>query len=381
MNTNLVTILLIGVFVMPILIGVLNPFAGNIQHCLFASFRRLEFMMELILSVYLTKVIFSGHENGLLMGFYAMIPPLRESVINQDIWAYLIAVFILLFFIYSVLQLAKLPLYRFFLIPLSNSVSAKFNAMNVVIKRMLGGLGQVPKSIFLVLVFSLLLNLYSGYAKNTSLGDYINHSATYRFVDNNILQPILDSSLANEIPVLFNHSFVNAVESTSLHKITAITYFNGVTLKEAVKSNEQIDDLAHQIIGAETSDSVKAYLIYEWVSANLEYDYDKVQTLDQNAFAVSSGSLAAYETGNGVCFDYSCLYVSMCRAVGLNVRLIAGDGYSGDVRSDHAWNQVFDSDENRWLNVDTTYGSTGSNYFDNTNFFDDHANSIIMGEW
>ena len=43
--------------------------------------------------------------------------------------------------------------------------------------------------------------------------------------------------------------------------------------------------------------------------------------------AVTSGSQVAFAERKGVCFDYATLYVSMCRAVGLKVRLVTGMGY------------------------------------------------------
>ena len=88
-----------------------------------------------------------------------------------------------------------------------------------------------------------------------------------------------------------------------------------------------------------------------------------------------------YTTRKGVCFDYSCLYVSMCRAVGLKVRLVTGLGYSGSAWGDHAWNQVYSSGEKRWINVDTTFGSTGGDFFDQTDFFLTHKDAEVQGEW
>lgn len=95
---------------------------------------------------------------------------------------------------------------------------------------------------------------------------------------------------------------------------------------------------------------------------------------------MDSGSVMAFNTRRGVCFDYACLYVSMCRAVDLKVRLVTGLGYSGSSWGDHAWNQVYIPEEDRWVNVDATFG-TIYNYFDKPDFSVDHRDAEVQGEW
>jgi len=39
----------------------------------------------------------------------------------------------------------------------------------------------------------------------------------------------------------------------------------------------------------------------------------------------------------------------------------------------HAWNEIYISEENKWIPVDSTFGaSMRSNYFDNNDFYKDH---------
>ena len=159
-----------------------------------------------------------------------------------------------------------------------------------------------------------------------------------------------------------------------------ITYFNGVTLDEAIKSNAQIDETARKVVGSEQNSKKKANLLYKWVSQNIAYDYQKAALINKNTSGISSGSIIAFNTRRGICFDYSSLYISMCRATGLKVRLITGLGYSGVAWGDHAWNQVYSAEEGRWINVDTTFGSNG-NYFDKRDFNVDHRYAEVQGEW
>ena len=99
-----------------------------------------------------------------------------------------------------------------------------------------------------------------------------------------------------------------------------------------------------------------------------------------NDFRIGSGAIETFETKKGICFDYACLYVAMCRANNIKVRLITGEGFNGVSWVGHAWNQVYVAKENRWINVDTTF-SKGGNYFDTQRFNIDHKTSEIAGEW
>jgi len=173
----------------------------------------------------------------------------------------------------------------------------------------------------------------------------------------------------------------NAVRSLSLRYLPWVVYFNGALLQSAVQSSSELDELSRALTAQAAGEAEKAYILYEWVCGNMNYDFEKVQLLTQDSLSVSSGTLDAYATGSGVCFDYSCLYISMCRAAGIKVRFISGQGLSGGVWDAHVWNQVFDPAEGRWISVDTTFGSTGGNYFDRADFELDHTRGIVLGEW
>jgi len=235
----------------------------------------------------------------------------------------------------------------------------------------------------------------------------ISQSYAYNFLYKNGIVYVLDSSIAKKIPVILNDTFrqdyeklygketldsrssngtfdgsvaKELVDRITGKNIRVIKYFNGVTLNEAIKSNDQIDSTAIKIVGNESSSYKKARILYNWVSKKLEYDYDKAKMVGKNPKGIESGSIVAFNTRKGICFDYSCLYISMCRAVDIKVRLITGLGYSGLSWGDHAWNQVYDDSRSVWVNVDTTFGSM-SNYFDRKNFDTDHKYAELQGEW
>jgi transglutaminase-like putative cysteine protease len=242
------------------------------------------------------------------------------------------------------------------------------------------------------LVFSLLLNFYTSFINNPVAGDYINASGAYQAIRTNMLNPILNTEAVKNVPVMVSEAFRRAAEDytpansdntgdPNYWKLPAIKYFNGMTIDEAVKSNSDIDEMAKQIVGNEGNDKKKARLLYDWVSKKIKYDNAKAAIILENPSRVNSGSIITYEERSGVCFDYSCLYVSMCRAVGLQVRLVSGLGYSGTEWGEHVWNQVYDPDQEEWINVDTTFGNSGYNYFDNADFSVNHKYDVVQAEW
>jgi len=378
-NINIITLLMLGIFIIPILVGIFYPLSGNrIRRELISLLDSLECLGTIVLAFYFTSLVFSNSDNWLLNSLYQLNPSIRSWITSKNIEFYTIVILILLFVINGLLHIIlTVPLNRYVILPLSKKIANKVSYMSCSFKRFISGIWQLPKSICLILILTLLLNVYCSFYDN-SLADNTYQSSVYQLVDKQILSPIISS--AKQIPVLFNNSFKEAIESES-REFPITIYFNGTTLNEAVKSTSQIDDTAKKIVGKATDNEEKAYLLYKWISNNIQYDYSKLEAINSNSTDISSGAKTAYTTKKGVCFDYSCLYVAMCRAVGLQVRFITGLGYSGEAWGDHSWNQVYYPQEKRWINVDTTFGSAGADYFDRSGFCLNHQNAVVEGEW
>lgn len=394
-SINFITIIIICIFLMPMIAGMLNPVSrDSLRHSLLFITRSLNFILGLILSVSLVRVIFSDKGNDFLTFLDKHIPSAGNLVsqYNHDIVAYIIALFVFMSVIFFVLELLTIPVSRHLIVPLADSLASSLDSMNSKGKRIFSGLWQLPKSIYMVLGVSLLLNFYANFINNPSAGDYINDSKAYQAIHKSMLQPILSADLVKKMPVLVSDAFKKAAEDftpassgnsgdPNYWKLPAIKYFNGMTIDEAVKTNSEIDDTAKQIVGNETDDVKKARLLYQWASKNIKYDEAKAIIVLENPSRVDSGSIITFEERTGVCFDYSCLYVSMCRAVGVKVRLVSGLGYSGTEWGEHVWNQVYDPEEDRWINVDPTFGSSGYDYFDNPDFSENHKYDVVQAEW
>lgn len=379
-NINVITVIMIGLFFVPIIVRIISPFQNlQLKRFIDSLINSITILASIILSVYLTSLLRSDSGNKFLTGIYKIIPPLQNLVTSNNIWIYAVFVLLLTALLAGFMDLLIMPVYRYVIGPLISKAESSFSKQSGLVRRMVLGLCQLPKSIIYVIVFSLLMSFCTSYNSDLAIDKQINQSATYQFVNKNVLNPLLSSSIVKKIPVLLNDSFKDA--SASLRNIHLTYYFNGMTLDDAVKSDSEIDGTAKKIVGKETSSKEKAYLIYRWVSKNISYDYNKATAVATNPSRVSSGAIVAFNTRTGICFDYSCLYVAMCRAVGVKVRFITGLGYSGVEWGDHAWNQIYYPTENRWINVDTTFGNSGKNYFDDADFSVDHQDGIVQGQW
>lgn len=161
-----------------------------------------------------------------------------------------------------------------------------------------------------------------------------------------------------------------------------IVIYNGITLDEGIKSNEDINKKAFELTKDATNDRDKAKILYTWVGSNIKYDDDKANKVlyeEDYRQMPEGGALAAFDNRSGICFDKACLYVAMARSINLKVRLIGGQAFDGKQYVGHAWNQVYLTDESIWINVDTTFYD-GGNYFD-SNLFNKHKVEEIAGEW
>ena len=396
---NGVSAALIVVFSIPIISGYFGILTReHMRYSLNSLLDNLELAAGILLSVYITGRIFFIKDGSFFTAIYNIIPEkVRDMLYGQDILTYIIIVPIVLLLVLIFLRFVTTPLYRHFILPLSDRIYDGISSSNPMIRRLAGTFWMIPKALVFTLLTAFLINFSMYYINAPVLTEWTRSSREYQFIYRNVMYPVLNSNIAKKIPVLVNDSFRKALDSNASQTITPetveafekltggnvkiIEYFNGVTLDEAVKSNHEIDSTAQSVVGNKSDEKAKAFLLYKWICRNIEYDYDKAERIVKEPGSTTSGSIIAYETGKGICFDFSSLYVSMCRAAGLKVRLVTGVGYSGLAWGDHAWNQVYYPKEDRWINVDTTFGSSGADYFDKGDFSVDHRNADVQGEW
>lgn len=132
----------------------------------------------------------------------------------------------------------------------------------------------------------------------------------------------------------------NNENSVYLQSIDMINWNNNMT---AIKK-------AQELTKGLTTDKEKATAIYNFVTNKVKYDNNKAATVAAG-YVPSIDSIL--NTSLGICFDYSVLYAAMMRSVGIPTKMIMG--YNKDIKEYHAWNEVYLSESNRWVVIDTTY--------------------------
>lgn len=87
----------------------------------------------------------------------------------------------------------------------------------------------------------------------------------------------------------------------------------------------------------------------EWISQELNYDL--------TCFQGSYGAEWVFRERRGVCDEYTNLFVSLARSIGIPSRYAQGLVYSGTKWDYHAWAEVYI--EGSWVPVDPTYNEVG----------------------
>ncbi|SJZ35362.1 transglutaminase domain-containing protein [Anaerorhabdus furcosa] len=116
-----------------------------------------------------------------------------------------------------------------------------------------------------------------------------------------------------------------------------------------------------------TTELERVYRIYTWIVENIDYDWDKVEEV-QNKFVVPIID-ETLEIKSGICFDYAALMTCMLRVQQIPTKLITGyveEGYHAWVEvyiHDVGWvdpNIYFNSEE--WKLMDPTFAAAEQNY-------------------
>jgi hypothetical protein len=97
--------------------------------------------------------------------------------------------------------------------------------------------------------------------------------------------------------------------------------------------------------------STRIRTLYDYVTKNVTYDYDKIPTLKADYVPSIDQT---YEDLKGICYDYSALFASIQRSQGIPTKLVKG--YSKFVEGYHAWNEVYIN--GNWYIIDSTVDAT-----------------------
>lgn len=123
--------------------------------------------------------------------------------------------------------------------------------------------------------------------------------------------------------------------------------------------SERVTRLSNQICAGKLNDYEKAKAIFDWVTANIGYDYEYFYNRKSEVATSVEGVL---DSKLSVCAGYSRVTQALLQAQRIPAIVVSGfaDGARGwptDGRTNHDWNMAF-IDE-RWVYLDTTWGRPG----------------------
>ena len=131
------------------------------------------------------------------------------------------------------------------------------------------------------------------------------------------------------------------------------------TAEQEAAVAEEIDRVLESLSLSGKSDYQKFFAIYEYITHNIEYDFDSEGMLKHTAYAALINKKA-------VCQGYASLLYRMLLTVGIDCRVVAGDGSSRSVEVNHGWNIVRLG--NYYYNTDSTWDAAGVDYYINGEF-------------
>ncbi|WP_206154902.1 transglutaminase-like domain-containing protein [Clostridium muellerianum] len=391
MNINMVTLMLGLVFLYPLLKGFLFKFSShNLKTDINEINRSISFIISMFLGIYFGRKVFIQHDSGIYQKIYRSIPvDILKYIESNNLIIYALIIPIIILIIYKIIKVCLDLMSYLTVYPMLDAIERFLRSKGNFFKRLTGVIFQLPKAVCYLLLVTFVLNILSIFSTNKNLNRYLETSKPYNAICKEAVIPITNSSIAKKLPNIINNSFKIVIKQGETKETTpgrinseekAVVYYNGVTLDQGVKSDSEINKFAKDLASKDDTTIGKARILYNWVGSNIAYDHDKANKVLNNDFNVQSGAIHTFNTKKGICFDYACLYVAMCRANGIKTRLITGEGFNGVSWVSHAWNQVYVPEQDKWINVDPTFYK-GGNYFNNRRFQVDHKNAQIAGEW
>lgn len=194
-------------------------------------------------------------------------------------------------------------------------------------------------------------------------------SRIYTWFDSTVFKPWLKPFVARELPVLADGALEPLAKNINLFAVPT-----GVQGQQrgVLVIPKDINNLAHQIVQNQKTPRAKAHALYEWEIHHIHYDWNKYNDYVYHNKWDEQSPEQTLHTGKGVCADYALLYADLAHSAGLTVQIDEGIGGTARQYGPHAWNKVWDPVANRWMSVDTTWGSDQDIWFDPGGFDGTH---------
>ncbi|HFD2035311.1 TPA: transglutaminase-like domain-containing protein [Clostridium perfringens] len=391
MNFNLVDIIIVCSFILPLVVAYKRKF--NIIR-IKNSIEELGGYISFFLALYLSFIAIKKIDIIERM-FSIVVVEFNNIISNFNISPQVIIIFIVLALTLVIYFIVKviLKIFSFIIInPILRWLKKAESRRGKGFGKVAALIINIPKSLFYMTVIALVIVILGS---NGFLGEKMEGmtlaSKAYEVINSNKYYAALNKeyeAFHNEYKDVISKNIDSAVESNKEPKSenvvesnkNVINLYNGVTLEQGIKSNEAINKKAKELTKNAKSSREKAKRVYTWISENINYDDNKAENISEKTSEYKSGAIEAFETRKGICFDYSCLYVAMARESGLKVRIVTGEGFNGKEWGPHSWNEVYLPEKNQWITVDPTFGKAG-NYFDSKKNSESHRDGKIVGEW
>ncbi|MGG4091840.1 transglutaminase domain-containing protein [Paenibacillus lautus] len=228
------------------------------------------------------------------------------------------------------------------------------------------GIGVIMGAARSIIVIAILF-IYVSLNPDHGFSRYVEASPVYQQGARAVLEPLSGSLVREKLPV-FTQSVQEELNGIIQRKYEVIDH----------KIPEGIEQTAAHIVKGASTDEEKARKLYDWVGSRIAYDHDKVTLYEEQRIWKEQTPLDTYETRLGVCIDYARLYAMMARSQDLKVRVVTGRGYNGQGGyGPHAWNEVYLSEEKRWIPLDPTWAQSG-NWFNPPRFNETHIKEQVF---
>ncbi|WP_300256976.1 transglutaminase-like domain-containing protein [Clostridium sp.] len=391
MNFNLVDIIIVCSFILPLVVAYKRKF--NIIR-IKKSIEELGGYISFFLALYLSFIAIKKIDIIERM-FSIAVVEFNNIISNFNISPQVIMILIVLaltLVIYFIVKII-LKIFNFIILnPILRWLKKEESRSGKGFGKVAALIINIPKSLFYMAVIALVIVILGS---NGFLGEKMEGltltSKAYEIINSNKYYAALNKeyeAFHDEYKDVISKSIypVDEINKEPINEKVVesnenvINLYNGVTIEQGIKSNEAIDKKAKELTKNTKNSREKAKKIYTWISENINYDYDKAKNISKKTSQYKSGAIEAFETREGICFDYSCLYVAMAREAGLKVRMVTGEGFNGKEWGPHSWNEVYLPEKNQWITIDSTFGKAG-NYFDSKKNSESHRDGKIIGEW
>lgn len=227
--------------------------------------------------------------------------------------------------------------------------------------RVLGGALGALVGLIRATVLGAVIFLVIQFLSVPAISKMTKSSTPYQLLAAHVYQPWLKPLAARTLPVFAQGALQPIAQNIAIFAVPTSQRGAEVGIL-AVPT--QIADLSHRLTKGVTNPQQKARVLYDWERTHVKYNWAKYDDYVYHHKWDAQTPLETLQTGKGVCADYALLYADLAHASGLTVRIDEGLGGTASDYGSHAWNEVFIPQANRWIFVDTTWGSEQNVWFD-----------------